>query len=71
VLEGNINKHIKNKSFGYKSDNVRQLCYSKSALKMPKDLYKYLESDQWTVKSIDSRQEDLAVEALSVWSLSV
>lgn len=65
VLEADINKSIKNKSFADKK--VR---YAESKLVFPKEAQVYEEESSWTYTSITERQKKLAEYALKTWTLN-
>lgn len=72
ILEQNINGHIKNKAFAFKDNNARKLDYQHSKMTLPKLAKNYLVNGQWTLQSIERRQEDLVANYASrVWGLSV
>jgi hypothetical protein len=70
VLEADINKHIKNKSYAYKKQNSKNLDYTHSALQMPRKLEDFEEDGSWGRSSIEKRQEALAYDAVKVWPLA-
>jgi Protein of unknown function DUF262/Protein of unknown function (DUF1524) len=71
VLEGTINRRIKNKAYSFKQSNPTNLDYAHSALKMPHSLGGYEDAGQWTTESIRERQNSLAdLYAVNVWSLT-
>lgn len=71
VLEADINKTIKNKSYNVKVGSSPGLSknYTHSTLKLPMKTNTYLKSGNWDFSSIEDRQKDLAATALLVWSL--
>jgi hypothetical protein len=69
VLEGNINRYIKNKAYNFKKSNPSTKDYKQSALKMPHLLSDYEEDGQWTVESIQQRQKSMAELYAVIWSL--
>jgi hypothetical protein len=71
VLEGTINRRIRNKAYSYKKANTTSFDYAHSALKLPHTLNDYEDGQQWTVESIESRQAALGDQyAVSIWNLS-
>jgi hypothetical protein len=67
-----INKSIKNKGIHHKISNGSGNEYSSPALSLasPKDVVNYLDGNDWTYKSIENRQRDLAqTYAALAWPL--
>jgi hypothetical protein len=72
VLEGDINRSIKNKAYTFKKANPQGRDYAHSALKLPGTLGLFEVAGGWTRESIESRQMHLAtIYATTVWSLAV
>jgi hypothetical protein len=71
ILEGTINRHIKNKGFDKKSTNPTSKDYSSSKMSLPKSIGDYLDDDgKWSPVSIEQRQNHLAEKyACAVWPL--
>lgn len=70
VLEGDINRHIKNKSFEHKRANDQDLDYAHSQMSLPGELDPFLVDGKWTLESIAERQTKLAEDyACAVWPL--
>lgn len=68
ILEANINKKIKNKSFQFKDTNKDSKDYQNSALALPKGIKRHLVNGHWTYGSIKQRQVALvAYYAKQVW----
>ena len=71
VLEKDINKHINNKGYDYKINNIQQKDYQNSVLKLPKETSNYLNDGLWNLESIKKRQQKIVKEyALLLWPLS-
>lgn len=71
VLEGAINKSIKNKGLLSKIGvaGSSQHSYLSSKLRLPLEVGNYLIGDTWSFQSIDDRQARLANLAVEVWNL--
>ena len=74
VLEGGINKSIKNDSLSCKISNSRNKDYRHSQLALPRQIeersQEWLDADEWTFESINRRQRFLVEEyALKAWGL--
>ena len=68
VLEGDINRYIKNKAFDFKRSNGSRLGYEFSKMTMPRSVDRYLVHGQWTFESIKERQKDLVAKyAERIW----
>jgi len=73
VLEGTINRHIKNKGFVYKQKNEKKKDYFNSKCRLPRKLLEFVKEKKikkWGFKTIREWQCRLAKEyACAVWSL--
>jgi len=75
ILEADINRFIRNKSFEFKNSNEEKKDYQNSSLKLPKNIQKYLTKTSsksvWDFRSIEERSKYLAKLAVKVWSLNI
>jgi hypothetical protein len=70
VLEGDINRRVKNHSYAIKQSNPEGLDYSHSALKMPHQLGPFEKDGGWSFESIVERQNWLVAQfAEAIWGL--
>lgn len=71
VLEADINQTIKNKDYGWKTQNPTGKDYTHSHLSEPHTLTSYESAmGEWNFDSIDTRQDSMAASyALTVWGL--
>lgn len=73
VLEGTINRSIKNMGYQFKKSNPSNMDYAHSGLKLPHTLNPFEQEGEWrwTEISIDRRQRQLTTDhALAVWDLT-
>jgi hypothetical protein len=60
VLERPINTRVGNKEFAFKDSNKFSEDYQNSKMQLPKCANSYLDGAQWTFRSVEARQADLA-----------
>lgn len=78
ILEEDVNKDVSNYSFDAKrtgkypgkNSRVKRKCYKDSAFKLAKQIQSKQSYNDWTWKSIDKRQNELAKVAVKTWSLT-